>query len=243
MLSGHDKLEFPTTCPLCEHSPLEADLCTVNKTLRNTMRAWLQKNKKKEDAKNASQAPTSTVTATPVPSEPQHSVEAADKPVESVETVTREEGATDEQATAAAEGKDDVPAPEGSATAPSVEVGSCTTPPRKCTDEAQPLNAPQGNEPQQDETAGVQESGKSTEPTSAAQDQNMAQSTTDGASDSNGMFGNNNIMQNMGGMPGQHGFGFNGNQGNFNNGMGWNGMNPMGAMPNMMMNPMGMFVF
>ena len=50
---GHAKLEFPTTCPLCDHTPLEADTCTPNKSLRNTMRAWLQKAKKKEEAKKA----------------------------------------------------------------------------------------------------------------------------------------------------------------------------------------------
>jgi len=51
-------------------------------------------------------------------------------------------------------------------------------------------------------------------------------------------------MMNMNGMGG-FGFGFPPNQGNFN-GMGWNGMNPMSSMGNMMpngnwnsMNPMG----
>jgi hypothetical protein len=127
ILPGHDKLEFPTTCPLCEHSPLEADLCTVNKSLRNTMRAWLQKQKKKEEAKNASQAPTPTVAATPVPAETQQPTDAADRPVQSVETVPKSEVATDEQATAAAEDQGDAPAPGGSAVAPSKEVGSCDT--------------------------------------------------------------------------------------------------------------------
>jgi hypothetical protein len=51
-------------------------------------------------------------------------------------------------------------------------------------------------------------------------------------------------LSGMNGMPGRFGFGFP-NQANF--GMGYNGMNPMNGMPNMMgnsawnnMNPMGM---
>jgi zinc finger CCCH domain-containing protein 13 len=107
-------------------------------------------------------------------------------------------------------------------------------------------NVPQGDEPKWTEGPGSQEPGKSAEPTSAPEDPNAAQTTMEGSGDGSTMYGNN-MMQNMGGMPGQFGYGFNGNQGNFNNGMGWNGMNSMGGMPNMMgggnfnMNPMGMF--
>lgn len=64
----------------------------------------------------------------------------------------------------------------------------------------------------------------------------------DGSAD--GMYGNNGMFMN--GMPNQFGYGMNPNQGGFNNGMGWNGMNPINGMPNMMgdgnwnnMNPMG----
>ncbi|KAF2686270.1 hypothetical protein K458DRAFT_387276 [Lentithecium fluviatile CBS 122367] len=78
------KLEFPTTCPSCEHSPLEAESCTVNKALRGTMRAWLLKQKKK-DEKAASQAATPNVEAAPVPAEVQPTGDVADKPAESTE--------------------------------------------------------------------------------------------------------------------------------------------------------------
>ena len=64
---------------------------------------------------------------------------------------------------------------------------------------------------------------------------------------SEGMAGKPGII-NANGMMGQPGFGFPPNQGNFNS-MGWNGMNPMNGMTNMMpngnwnnnMNPMGTF--
>jgi hypothetical protein len=65
-----------------------------------------------------------------------------------------------------------------------------------------------------------------------------------------GMAGKPSTM-NANGMMGQPGFGFPPNQGNFSgNGMGWNGMNPMNGMANMMpngnwnnnMNPMGTFI-
>lgn len=61
----------------------------------------------------------------------------------------------------------------------------------------------------------------------------------------NAMFLNNSMMSSNG-MPGQFPYGFNPNQDNFNNGMGFNGM--VNGMPNMMgnnnwnMNPMGMSV-
>jgi hypothetical protein len=83
----------------------------------------------------------------------------------------------------------------------------------------------------------------SVEPASASQDPSTIANTMEGASE--GMSGKSGIM-NANGMMGQPGFGFPPNQGNFN-GMGWNGMNPMNGMANMMpngnwnnnMNPMG----
>jgi zinc finger CCCH domain-containing protein 13 len=88
------------------------------------MRAWLQKQKKKEEAKNASQAAVTPVAATPVPAETQQPTDAADEPVQSVESVSRGEGAADEQAVAAAEDQGDASAPVGTAVAPSKEVSS-----------------------------------------------------------------------------------------------------------------------
>lgn len=96
--TGQAKLSFPTTCPSCDHSPLEADSCTPNKALRNTMRVWLQKQKKKEEAKVAAQAAASAVDSTPAaPFEG----EGADKPIASVEEVTAPGDASAETATEA----------------------------------------------------------------------------------------------------------------------------------------------
>jgi hypothetical protein len=82
--AGQAKIEFPATCPSCEHSPLEADSCTVNKALRGTMRAWLVKQKKK-DERAAAQAATPATEATPAPAEVQPTIEDADRPTESIE--------------------------------------------------------------------------------------------------------------------------------------------------------------
>lgn len=84
--AGQAKLEFPTTCPLCEHSPLEADSCTVNKALRGTMRAWLLKQKKK-DEKAATQAAAPTVEApgTPADEKPSGDREDVEKAPEASE--------------------------------------------------------------------------------------------------------------------------------------------------------------
>lgn len=89
ILIGQANLQFPTTCPSCDHSPLEAGSCVANKALRNTMRVWLEKRKKKEEAKVATQAPTTPVEAAPL-SAPLSAGgisvnEAQGKPVESVE--------------------------------------------------------------------------------------------------------------------------------------------------------------
>jgi len=82
--AGQAKIEFPATCPSCEHSPLEADSCTVNKALRGTMRAWLVKQKKK-DERAAAQAATPAPEVTPAPTEVQPTIDDADKPTQSIE--------------------------------------------------------------------------------------------------------------------------------------------------------------
>jgi hypothetical protein len=117
---GQEKLTFPTTCPSCDHSPLEADSCTPNKTLRNTQRVWLQKQKKKEE-KAATQAPATPVEATPAAPEVQPVGDAADKPVESIEEASKAEGASDNQV--AAENSGDADERAGSAAVQPNEVG------------------------------------------------------------------------------------------------------------------------
>lgn len=97
LFPGQSTLEFPTTCPSCEHTPLETDSCTPNKSLRNTMRVWLQKQKKKEEAKAVSQA------ATPAPSEVQPTGDAAEKSAEGLEGAPKSEDAPADEVVAAAD--------------------------------------------------------------------------------------------------------------------------------------------
>jgi hypothetical protein len=61
------------------------------------MRVWLQKQKKKEEAKAASQAPPTPVETTPAATEVQPVGDAADKPVESIEEMPEADGAAGEQ--------------------------------------------------------------------------------------------------------------------------------------------------
>jgi hypothetical protein len=117
---GQEKLTFPTTCPSCDHSPLEADSCTPNKTLRNTQRIWLQKQKKKEE-KAATQALATPVESTPAAPEVQPVGDAADRPVESIEETSKAEGAGDDQAASEVSGDADERA--GSAAVQPNEVG------------------------------------------------------------------------------------------------------------------------
>ena len=97
--TGQAKIEFPATCPSCEHSPLEADSCTVNKALRGTMRAWLVKQKKK-DEKAAAQAATPVPDVTPAVTEVRPVSDDADKPTQSIEQPDQPEDAAAGEASA-----------------------------------------------------------------------------------------------------------------------------------------------
>lgn len=46
--TGHSSL--PPSCPVCEHSPLSADDCTPNKSLRTTIKVFLRTAEKKREA-------------------------------------------------------------------------------------------------------------------------------------------------------------------------------------------------
>ncbi|KAF1961857.1 hypothetical protein CC80DRAFT_198760 [Byssothecium circinans] len=222
-----EKLTFPATCPLCEHHPLEAESCVVNKVLRNTLRIWLAKQKKKKKGeKAASEAPTPTVETPTI--QPTPVVEAA--PVE-------EAGATSattevEEAEAV---RDAAPAVETTSGAEDVKKTSTKT-----EADAPPERAASST-PQAGEKSAVNDQGEESADGASKEDAQYVQGM-DGQS--NGMFNNNqNMFQN--GMPGQFGnYGPGRNQAGFGNGMPFNGMNPMNGMPNMMgnnmyMNPMG----
>ncbi|KAF2624659.1 hypothetical protein BU25DRAFT_413205 [Macroventuria anomochaeta] len=207
------KLSFPTTCPSCDHSPLETDSCTPNKSLRNTMRIWLQKQKKKEEAKAAAQAATPVPETTPAATEAPSEVEGADKPIDSVEE---------------APATDDAPA-EGTATATTTGDGELRT----FSASAQPIEgstAPDNDDPERRGSLVSQTATQSVEPSGANASSDEPNNTTGAAS----IMGNNPMMN---GMQSQMGFGFQ-SQGSFG-GVGFNGMsNMMGNANWNNMNPM-----
>lgn len=63
LLAGHSSL--PPSCPVCEHSPLSADDCTPNKSLRTTIKVFLRTAEKKREANRPkeSQEPAPEATA------------------------------------------------------------------------------------------------------------------------------------------------------------------------------------
>ncbi|KAF1847538.1 uncharacterized protein K460DRAFT_392874 [Cucurbitaria berberidis CBS 394.84] len=262
-------LQFPTTCPSCDHSPLEADSCAPNKALRNTMRVWLEKRKKKEEAKAAAQVTTPPVEGTPAAPEVQPAGPVADKPVESVDEVSTTEPVPVEHSSIAVDSAAVVTERAVSASAPPNDVGlqfpafsSHIGKLESCKQEAgdgrarlrrmntinvarasdfgahliscytvanpvQDIISPQVDSERRGSNAS-QSVAKSIEP--SATGGSIDEHTANGAN--GGMMGSNPMAN---GVQGQMGFGFP-NQAGFNNGMGWNGMNQMNGMPNMMAN-------
>lgn len=86
------------------------------------MRVWLQKQKKKEEAKAAAQATTPVAEATPAATEAPSEVEGADKPVDSVEEATVPGDAPTESATGTTEAVDGEPRAVSASAQPN-EVG------------------------------------------------------------------------------------------------------------------------
>ena len=58
-----------TSCPVCEHSPIAAEDCKPNKTLRTTIKVFLRTEEKKREALRVKEAKE-----TPPPATPQESV-------------------------------------------------------------------------------------------------------------------------------------------------------------------------
>lgn len=182
------------------------------------MRVWLQKQKKKDEAKAASQAATPVVDATPAPPE-------VPPPTDSVEKTADVVAA----APGAEEAGDDTIAPDvapeegqGSASAQPEEVGSCGQAWQGWLQDTDCRQGIAADENQQEGEA-PNDAGESVE------------KQTDGEDTSSATTGN--PMMNANGMPNQMGFGFNGQQGNFGMGM---GMGPMNNMMNNGWNNMGM---
>jgi hypothetical protein len=87
------------------------------------MRVWLQKHKKKEEAKAAAQPATPPVEMTPTAPEVQPVGDGAEKPVDSIEEAPKAEDAPIEQAEGSAENPGDAGQRAGSASAQPNEVG------------------------------------------------------------------------------------------------------------------------
>lgn len=66
---------LPSSCPVCEHTPVSAEDCKPNKSLRTTIKVFLRTEEKKREAarlKEAKASPPATpfVVETPAPVEP-----------------------------------------------------------------------------------------------------------------------------------------------------------------------------
>ncbi|KAF2634770.1 hypothetical protein P280DRAFT_523750 [Massarina eburnea CBS 473.64] len=231
-----EKFTFPTTCPLCEHDPLEAESCIVNKVLRNTIRIWLAKQQKKKEEKLASEVPTPTVETTPVvETTPAAEVVATVEKPEEGESAPAVDGNPAAETTPAGAdkvGDSDADAPVN-ATSNSIEAGDGA----ETSEEAPPRAASSASQPGEDPNTDDQ--GERNASVDAA---DGAQSAQDMDEQGNAMYNNNpNMFPN--GMPGQFGnYGPGQSAAGFANGMPFNGMNAMNGMSNMMgsyMNPMG----
>ena len=95
----------------------------MNKSLRNTMRVWLQKQKKKEEAKAVAQAATPPVEVTPAAPEVQPVAGGTEKPVDSIEETPKAENGAVEQAADSAGNAEDAGQRAGSASVHLNEVG------------------------------------------------------------------------------------------------------------------------
>jgi hypothetical protein len=84
MRQGQSNL--PASCPVCEHSPLSAEDCNPNKSLRTTIRVFLRTAEKKREASRPKEDKDSEP-ATPVEA-PKQNLPASGTPV--IETPTGE---------------------------------------------------------------------------------------------------------------------------------------------------------
>jgi hypothetical protein len=87
------------------------------------MRVWLQKQKKKEEAKAAAQAATPPVEVTPAAPEVLPVGDGTEQPVDSIEDAHKAEGGAAEQAAGSAEAPEEAGQRAGSAAAQPKEVG------------------------------------------------------------------------------------------------------------------------
>lgn len=226
------------------------------------MRVWFQKQKKREEAKTASQGPATPAETTPAAPEAQPAGDIAEKPVESIEEAPKTEGADGGNPTAENSGDAAQPtevglrhfpplshSPRGAWNTRSGTGCTFSLPSRnednftaRASDDRMQLHSLAVlTNAQQDSIAPKSEEAERRGSIASQQaTKSVEPSTTDAPTDEqanasgpNGAMMPNNAMM-MNGMSGQMGFGFP-NQAGFNNGMGY-GMNNMNGMPNMMGN-------
>jgi hypothetical protein len=66
-------LSLPSTCPVCEHTPIAAEDCKPNKSLRTTIKVFLRTEEKKREAlrlKDLKNSPAATPITPVTPVEP-----------------------------------------------------------------------------------------------------------------------------------------------------------------------------
>jgi hypothetical protein len=74
---------LPSSCPVCEHSPLSADDCTPHKSLRTTIKVFLRtEEKKRESSRPKEPTPATPVQADHTPQLPTPNTEAPAAPAE-----------------------------------------------------------------------------------------------------------------------------------------------------------------
>lgn len=89
-------MTYPAHCKLCDHSPLDPDLCLPFKKVRTTLQTWLQKLKKKQEAITAAQIAAPLANTSEAAPEVQPATEAAQTPVDGPEgTANPAEAATE----------------------------------------------------------------------------------------------------------------------------------------------------
>ena len=61
---------LPSTCPVCEHSPVASEDCKPHKSLRTTIKVFLRTEEKKREALRSKEAKDTTPPDTPIEPEP-----------------------------------------------------------------------------------------------------------------------------------------------------------------------------
>lgn len=86
-LIGKGQQSLPESCPVCTHSPLSADDCKPNKSLRLTVKAFLKAEERKREKERGSNATAKAAASdtpakgdTPVVASMETPAEAAEKP-------------------------------------------------------------------------------------------------------------------------------------------------------------------